>query len=121
MSALIDPRLAEAAVHPGAPRLGQHAATGRRRGRTSPAGRMVQPARRGHPAGVSGPAVARQVTRGSRIPPAALEIGVRLSDRGIALVLGLTTVLVVAALMCIGWTAVRVTSDNPAVEAIATQ
>lgn len=69
--------------------------------------------------GVRGPALARQELVGSPTPTAVLEIGVRLSDRGIALVLGLVMVLIVAALVCIGSTALRVTSEPPVTAAVA--
>lgn len=121
MSALVDVRLAEVAVRRGASRVGQPTATGRRRVRTAPAGRMVQPTRPGRPVGVPGPAVSRQELRGSQTPPAALEIGVHLSDRGIALVLALASVLIVAALVCIGSTALRVTSDPAIVAAVTSR
>lgn len=119
MSALVDIRLAEAAVRHGVSRVGRPTATGRRKVRATPAGRMVQPPRPGRPVGVVGPPVSRHEVRGSQVPAAVLEIGVRLSDRGIALVLGLATVLMVAALMCIGSTALRVTSEPPAVGTVA--
>lgn len=113
MNALVHARLAKAAVRHGGPRVGQHAPTGRRAVRTTPQSRMVQPVRPGRPVGVRGPAVARQELPVQRIPPAALDLGVRLSDRGIALALGLATVLILAALVCIGSTALRVTSEPP--------
>lgn len=118
MKALVDVRLAGAAVRHGGPRIGPHAPTIRRRVLTAPPGRRVQPARPGRAVGVRAPAVARPELRAPRVPPAALELGVRLSDRGIALVLGLATVLIIAALVCIGSTALRVTSEPPAMAAV---
>lgn len=119
MSALVDVRLTEAAVRSGAPCAHQAAVAGRRRVRTTPARRMAQPVRPGRPVGVRGPVVPQHELRASQTPPPVLELGVRLSDRGLALVLGLATVLIVAALVCIGSTALRVTSEPPVATTVA--
>lgn len=120
MNALVDVRLAEGAVRP-RKGCGQRTGPGRRRPRTAPTGRMTQPARLGRPLGVRAPRVRPRTSRALRnAPPAALELGVRLSDRGIALALGLILTLVVAALVCIGSTALRVTADpSPGLSAAA--
>lgn len=119
MKALVDARPAEGAVCQGGPRSGHHTPTVRRRVPATPPDRRVQPACPGRAVGVQGPAVERQELCAPRIPPAALELDVRLSDRGIALVLGLASVLIVAALVCIGSTALRVTSEPPAMVTVA--
>lgn len=86
-------------------------AKGRRKVRTTPGGRMVQPDRPGRPVGVRGPGLARAEQVRSVVPPADIALTMRLSDRGLALALGVVMVLMVAALVCIGSTAWRVTSE----------
>lgn len=46
-----------------------------------------------------------------RVPPAMLESDVRLTDRGLAVVMSLAIILIVVALVCITTTAVRVTAE----------
>ncbi|WP_432557440.1 hypothetical protein [Granulicoccus sp. GXG6511] len=113
MSALMDVRLADAAVRPG--RRGRPQEAARRRVRTAPAGRMVQPGRQGRPEGVRGPEVGRAVRRGSaEVPPAVLDLGFRLTDRGLAVAMGVIVALMVTALVCVGATAMRVTAEPAA-------
>lgn len=95
----------------------------RRRVPSAPTRRMTQPIRGRRPMGVRGPEVAHGAPaplvrrRPGMVPPADLATGVRLTDRGLALAMGLTAILIVAALFCIGATALRVTADPAAATA----
>lgn len=55
-----------------------------------------------------------------RVPPAVLESEVRLTDRGLAVVMILAIVLVVVALVCVTTTALRVTAEPSVAPATAT-
>lgn len=115
----------------------------RPRRRTAPAGRLAQPVRGRRPEGVRGPELETPVSsllrapelgatcegRPARpvagsgpiaVPPPALESGVRLTDRGLALVMTVAVALVVASLVCIVGTAVRVTSEPAGADVVAT-
>ncbi|MDO5500012.1 MAG: hypothetical protein Q4F67_10070 [Propionibacteriaceae bacterium] len=124
MSALVEVRLLDAAVQvlgdgrrqDGRRRQVPQGAAVRRRPRPAPTGRMAQPVRAGHPVGVRGPEVAERwvpapAARVRSVPPPALEVGVRLTDRGVAVVMGVAVVLMILALFCIGTTALRVTAE----------
>ncbi|MDO5682846.1 MAG: hypothetical protein Q4G46_08465 [Propionibacteriaceae bacterium] len=111
MSVLVEARRAERVVTVSNDRAGRHV-TARRRVRTAPVGRAMQPQRLGRPAGVPGPEVMPAIHPAAAvIPPPVLDAGIRLTDRGLALVMGLIVALVLASLVCIGTTAVRVTAD----------
>lgn len=88
--------------------------------RTHPrsAPRATQDAGRRRPAGVRAPRLAgpQRVSRGRRahaVPPVALDTGLRLTDRGLAVAMALAVVVVIAAVVCIATTAVRVTAEPP--------
>ncbi|HHV22375.1 MAG TPA: hypothetical protein GXZ30_12720 [Propionibacterium sp.] len=109
MSTLTEAWLADGAVRRGDLRDGPQEKV-RRRPRTAPVGRMVQPERQGRPLGARGPEVTGARPSGG-VPPAETELTIQLTDRGVALVMGFIVALVLAALVCIGVTAVRVTSE----------
>lgn len=87
--------------------------------------------RRDHrrPAGVQGPALAsghrvRPQVRPPAAPPVTLETGVRLTDRGLAVAMTLAAVVMIAAMVCITATVLRVTAEpaeSPLVAVVAAQ